>query len=336
MWVTEQTDGRTSYQARESEIIRDFKKSLDKIATGCKNGPRYESDSPPNLVVVTNALRMTVIGEVMLPFALNHMTVPGMPTDAFLDLAAALGCVGVEFRNDLPAALFDAKAPEDVRIKAKANGIRILALAEVKAFNDFSDAKLDEARALMEIAVACGAEAISLIPRNDGHGLSDGERQANLQVAVRELRPLLEAFGLIGLVEPLGFEPSSLRDKSEAVNAFEAVDGTGRFRLVHDTFHHHLAGGGSIFPEHTGLIHISGVVDPGLDIRDMRDEHRVLVDHRDRLKNVAQIEAFMNAGYAGPISCEAFSRSVHSFTDPKAELSGSFDFIASCLADMAA
>ena len=188
----------------------------------------------------------------------------------------------------------------------------------------------------MEIAVACGAEAISLIPRNDGQALRNGERQEILLMALRELKPLLEAYDLIGLVEPLGFETSSLRDKSEAVDAFEAVDGAGRFRLVHDTFHHHLAGGGPLFPEHTDLVYISGVADPGLDISDMRDEHRVLVDHRDRLKNVAQIEAFLNAGYTDPISCEAFSPSIHAFTDPKAELSGSFDFIASRLAEMAA
>ena len=91
-----------------------------------------------------------------------------------------------------------------------------------------------------------------------------------------------------------------------------------------------------MFPEHTGLIHISGVVGPNLGISDMRDEHRVLVDHWDQLENIVQIETFMGAGYAGPVSCDAISRSVHSFTDPKAELSGSFDFIASRLAEMAA
>ena len=36
------------------------------------------------------------------------------------------------------------------------------------------------------------------------------------------------------------------------------------FRLVHDTFHHHLAGEAAIFPELTGLVHISGVDDPAL------------------------------------------------------------------------
>ncbi len=42
----------------------------------------------------------------MLNFALNHMTTPKLGWLAFLDLAKDLGCVGVEFRNDLQGPLF--------------------------------------------------------------------------------------------------------------------------------------------------------------------------------------------------------------------------------------
>ncbi|MGO4915047.1 TIM barrel protein [Pseudogemmobacter sp. W21_MBD1_M6] len=264
------------------------------------------------------------------------MTAPAMRYDAFLDLAAALGCVGVEFRNDLPGALFDGDSPEAVRGAAKKAGVRILALAEVKRFNDWSDEKREEARALMEIASACGAEAVSLIPRNDGLGMGNGERQANLRVALRELKPLLQEYNLIGMVEPLGFEVCALRYKSEAVDAIEAMDAAGQFKLVHDTFHHHLAGGGPLFPEHTGIVHISGVTDGAVRVSDMQDAHRLLVDAQDRLGNIDQIEALMATGYTGPISFEPFSPVVHAFTDPKAELSRSFDFIASRLAAKAA
>jgi len=271
----------------------------------------------------------------MLPKALNHMAVPGLRWDAFLGLARDLGCVGVEFRNDLPGALFDGDTPATVGAKAKANGLRILALAEVKRFNDWSDAKRAEARDLMAIAVACGAEAVSLIPRNDGLGRGNGERQANLRVALRELLPMLEEHGLIGLVEPLGFEACALRHKSEAVEAIEALGATGRFKLVHDTFHHTLAGAGPVFAAHTGIVHISGVTDPNLAVSEMRDEHRVLVDRDDRLGNIAQIEELRTSGYAGPISFEPFSPKVHAFTDPQAALAGSFDFISTRLAEMA-
>ena len=88
----------------------------------------------------------------MLPFALNHMTTPKLGWLAFLDLAQSLGCVGVEFRNDFKTPLFDGADPAEVGAAARAAGLRILALAEVKMFNDWSDAKRAEAEALMKIA----------------------------------------------------------------------------------------------------------------------------------------------------------------------------------------
>lgn len=272
----------------------------------------------------------------MLSVALNHMTVPALRHDALLALSRSLGCVGVEFRNDLAAPLFDGAAPETVRATAAAEGQRILALAEVKSFNDWSDAKRDEAAALIATASACGAEAVALIPRNDGMGCGNGERQANLRVALRELAPMLAEAGLIGLVEPLGFEICALRHKAEAVEAIEALGVADRFRLVHDTFHHHLAGGGPIFAGHTGMVHVSGVVDPVLAVSEMRDAHRVHVDARDRLGNLAQIAALLEAGYEGPVSVECFAPEVHALADPSAALSESFEFIRSHLTAEAA
>ena len=88
----------------------------------------------------------------MLPMALNHMAVPGMRWDAFLGLARSLGCIGVEFRNDLPGALFEGDDPARVKAKATEAGLRILTLAEVKSFNDWSDDTGRAARALMRTA----------------------------------------------------------------------------------------------------------------------------------------------------------------------------------------
>lgn len=272
----------------------------------------------------------------MVPFALNHMSVARMSFAELLDTAAALGCVGVEVRNDLPQALFDGLAPETAGAMARDRGLRLLAVAEVKRFNDWSGDKAAEALALMRIARACGAEAVSLIPRNDGLGMGNGERQANLRVALRDLRPMLEDHGLIGLVEPLGFEICALRYKSEAVETIEALEAGDSFRLVHDTFHHTLAGGGPFFAGHTGIIHISGVVDPELAVDEMGDEHRVFVDGRDRLGNIAQIRALRAAGFAGPVSMESFAPEVHALADPKAALARSFDFIRQELGEMAA
>lgn len=272
----------------------------------------------------------------MLPTALNHMTVARLSFVQLVDLAASLGCVGIEVRNDLPQPLFDGMDPATAGQMVRDRGLRILTLAEVKRFNDWSDAKAAEALALMKIAVACGAEAVSLIPRNDNLGMGNGERQANLRLALKALKPMLEDHGLIGLVEPLGFEICALRLKSEAVEAIEALGALGRFKLVHDTFHHHIAHGGPFFAAHTGIVHISGVSDQQVSVSEMADRHRVLVDGSDRLGNVAQIHALITAGYAGPISFEAFSPDVHGLTDPAAALATSFDFIRAGLAAKAA
>jgi 2-keto-myo-inositol isomerase len=272
----------------------------------------------------------------MLPTALNHMTVARLTFVELLDLAARLGCVGIEARNDLPQPLFDGMDPATAGQLARDKGLRIVALAEVKRFNDWSDAKADEALALMKIAVACGAKAVSLIPRNDNLGMGNGERQANLRVALKALKPMLEDHGLIGLVEPLGFEICALRFKSEAVEAIEALGATGRFKLVHDTFHHHLAHGGPIYPEHTGMVHISGVTDPNISVSEMADKHRVLVDGADRLGNVAQVAALQAGGYTGPVSFECFAPEVHALADPATAIATSFEFIRSELAAKAA
>lgn len=268
----------------------------------------------------------------MTAFALNHMTVARLSYVQLLDLAAALGCIGVEVRNDLPQPLFDGMAPAEAGALAHAKGLRLLAVAEVKRFNDWSEAKAAEALALMQIAKAAGAEAVSLIPRNDNLGMGNGERQAALRVALKALKPMLEDHGLVGMVEPLGFEICALRYKSEAVEAIEAIGGKGRFKLVHDTFHHTLAHGGAFFPEHTGIIHISGVVDKALTIGQMTDAHRVLVDADDVLGNVAQIRALQAAGYDGAVSYEAFAPSVHALSDPRSALKASIDYVAAATA----
>ena len=190
----------------------------------------------------------------MTNFALNHMTVARLSFVQLVDLAADLGMVGIEVRNDLPQALFDGMAPEAAGDLIRSKGLRLLAVAEVKRFNDWPEAKAAEALALMKIARAAGAEAVSLIPRNDNLAMEEGERTAALKAALAGLKPMLEDHGLTGMVEPLGFPICALRYKAWAVEGIEAVSGKGRFKLVHDTFHHTLAHGGPLFPEHTGIV----------------------------------------------------------------------------------
>ena len=272
----------------------------------------------------------------LLKLAVNHMTVARASFQGLLEVATTLGAEGVELRNDLSAPLFDGLDPEQAGAIVRARGLRIFALAEVKMFNDWSARKAQEATELMKTAVACGAEAISLIPRNDGVGTDPVRRRADLRVALQGLRPLLEKFDLVGLIEPLGFQTCSLRLKAEIVEEIKALNAADRFKLVHDTFHHVLADEDAYFATYTGIVHISGVVNPNLTPSQMRDEDRVLVDEQDRLHNIDQIRRLIADGFVGPISFEAFSKDVHDFADPAAELSRSINFIKSGLAAEAA
>lgn len=265
-------------------------------------------------------------------FALNHMTVPRLSYSALLDLAARLGCIGVEVRNDIAQPLFDNLDPRTAGQMAQDKGLRLIGLSQVYPFNDWSAERALAVQTLISTAQAAGAETISLIPRNDGTQIAEGTRQANLKEALTAIAPMLEGSGLVALVEPLGFQRSSLRSKAELAAMLKALEVTDRFRMVHDTFHHTLAQESQFYPELTGLVHISGVIDPTLSIDEMEDVHRLLIDAQDRLGNIEQLRALIAQGYTGPISYECFAPEIHALADPYTALKHSLDFMTSHLA----
>ncbi len=264
-----------------------------------------------------------------IAFALNHMVAPRLGLAEFLALAARLGVGAVEIRNDIAgAAIADGTAPRAVRAAAERAGIAILSINALYPFNVWTEERAEQARALIGAAATCGAAGIVMCPLNDpADRTSASERRAGLRKALEGLKPLLDEGGVTGLVEPLGFAESALRFKREAVEAIRAVDGAGTFRLVHDTFHHHVAGETEVFPEMTGLVHISGVVDREVGVEAMRDPHRVLVDDRDLVDNLGQLEALLAGGYRGPVSFEPFAPEVHRRPDLEAALKDSMTYL---------
>lgn len=259
------------------------------------------------------------------------MTAARSSYQSLLSLASAVGCMGIEVRNDLEGELFDGLTPLAAAEFAQAASLQILALAEVPAFNDLSERAMTMAAKLAKTAAECGAAGISLIPRNDGLDTAKKTRVNNLEQTLIKLASMLEQRKLLGFIEPLGFEQSSLRYKSEVVDVIQRLGLDARFKLIHDTFHHHLAGEQNYFPAHTGIVHISGVTDKSLSVQQMRDEHRVLIDQFDRLNNIEQISALQSGGYAGPVSFEAFSPRVHTLKKPQAALLESCDYLASSM-----
>ena len=163
-----------------------------------------------------------------------------------------------------------------------------------------------------------------MCPLNEpGDTRNDAQRAAGLRTALSELAPILREYGILGFVEPLGFEESALRRKRVAVDAIKSIGGLDVFRVVHDTFHHHLANEHEFFPELTGLVHISGVEDAEAPLNSIRDGHRVLVGEGDILGNAAQIDTLLSTGYSGYLSFEPFATSVHELADIQQALGAS-------------
>lgn len=256
------------------------------------------------------------------------MAAPQLELAAFFALARQLGIGDVEIRNDIAGkAILDGTPAAAVKAAARQAGVTILTINALQRFNDWSPTRESEATALAAYARDCGAKALILVPTNDGTGRREEERHRNLRTALAALKPILERHGVSGLVEPLGFEACSLRSKREAVDGIRAVSGEATFKVTHDTFHHRLAGEADIFPEMTGLVHISGVEDKAVSFPQMRDAHRVLVGPEDRIGNIEQLRQLRAGGYAGPVSFEPFAAELRTFRDPAAALRQSMSFI---------
>jgi len=264
-----------------------------------------------------------------LRFALNRMCAPHMPFEQFAALAQRLGVDAIEIRNDLAQVEMADGAPgEQIGVVARAHGLVIRSINALQRFDEFDATRAAETRALIDYALACGAQSLVLCPTNSlRDDRSPAERHDALVHALSELVPMLAASGLTGLVEPLGFEECAVRRKSQAVRAMQAVGSPACLALVHDTFHHHLAGEALFFPQHTGLVHVSGVDDPALAPGAMRDGHRVLVGGADQLGNAAQLAQLLRAGYVGWVSFEPFADEIAQASDLAQRLQASMDHL---------
>ncbi|WP_347312660.1 TIM barrel protein [Defluviimonas sp. SAOS-178_SWC] len=257
----------------------------------------------------------------MIARALNQKTARDLPFEAFLDLAAGLGCVGVEPRNDLGRPLFDGIAPAHAAEMARTRGLRFLGLSEVYGFNVWDDERATQIQALIDIAEAAGAETISLIPSVDARPTRP------LRDVMRDILPMVAGRAVLPLIEPIGFETSTLPRKAELVDAIEAVGGVGAFKLVHDTFQHVIAGESELFPHHTGIVHISGISDPDVALDARQDGHRGLICRDDRCDNRGQVRRFLAEGYEGAFSFECTEPGLIAAPD-SADIDASFNWLS--------
>ena len=267
-------------------------------------------------------------------FSLNRMSAPRLPFDQYVSLCKRLGIDTIEIRNDLDGVeTRNGASPDEIRETVEQAGLKILTINALQRFEQWDAQREHEAIELADYAVQCGAHALVLCPTNShGDTRTAAERHAGLVTALSALKPILTERKLVGLIEPLGFEECALRRKSDAVKGIDAAEGDDVFRLVHDTFHHHLSGEDIFYPERTGLVHISGVEDDDLPVGNMRDGHRVLVGEADRLGNLRQLKTLLDRGYRGALSFEPFATELAQATDIEQRLRTSMDFVETGLA----
>ena len=224
-------------------------------------------------------------------FALNHMTAPRLELGDFFGLARSLGLTRSRSATISPATRFsmERRRRRCGRWPTTA-GVSIISINALQRFNEWTRARTRGGRA-RRLCEGLRRKALVLVPVNDGTGRANGERQGNLRVALKALKPILSSRGITGLVEPLGFEICSLRSKQEAADAIRAV---GRRPDVPAGPRHlppSSRRAACDLPEADRAGPHFGRDRCGRLGGDMRDPHRVLVDRDDRLGNIAQIRA---------------------------------------------
>jgi len=268
---------------------------------------------------------------------LNRVTAPTLGLADFYALAASLGLGKVEIRNDLGKKdPIDGLAPSEASRLAADHGIQVLTINAVQKFN-LAAARAEaaaELERLLGLAHAIACKAIVLCPNNDAEDARPADRRlAETVEALAAFGPMFQAAGVLGYLEPLGFSISSLSSLLVAAEAI-ARSGFSCYRLVYDTFHHHIGPdeadvvGTKYDIALTGLVHVSGVEAP-IPTDAYRDEHRILPGAGDSMSSKAQIARLERLGYRGDFSYEVFSPEIQRLdrAELAAALRASLDYL---------
>ena len=243
-----------------------------------------------------------------ISFALNQILFPDSPFKNFISFSKKLNVKAIEIRNDIKTNLIEENDPIKISNICEENSIKILSINALQKFNFWNKDREKELIFLCKYADKANIDSIVLVPLNDGSINSAKEQIQLLEQSLKNILKIINDFDLFGLVEPLGFSHSSLRFKSLAVKVINSLQ-SNKLKIVHDTFHHALAGENEFFPSLTGLVHISGVSNTYKNIK-LLDDHRSIIDDRDMLENIDQIKKLINSNYKGYFSFEPFSNTL--------------------------
>lgn len=264
-----------------------------------------------------------------ISFALNQIIAPESSFVDFIELTKSVDLSAIEIRNDIPLNLIEENNPRQIKDLSESHSIKILSVNALQKFNLWNEERLNELVELCTFSSLAGVEAIVLVPLNDGSVTNEVEQQELLEISLKEIEGVLRNFDLLGYVEPLGFQTSSVRKKSMVVDEIEKLK-SSRLKIVHDTFHHFLSGEKEFFPSMTGLVHISGVSSEFSNF-ELNDNHRYLINESDMLENINQIRYFLKSDYNGFFSFEPFAKDLAKNDNLSNVIERNISYIEDCL-----
>ncbi len=259
--------------------------------------------------------------------SINQIIMKYSTFDEFISFTKKLNIQNIEIRNDIENNLIKENEPEKIKDICDSHSVRILTINALQKFNIWDEKRKSELIELCIYANKANIRAIVLVPLNDGSITNENDQINLLRKSLIEISKILNEYNIIGLVETLGFEKSTLRKKSLAIKIINEIKST-KIKILHDTFHHKLAEENKFYIDYTELVHISGVADHYRNHK-LTDDYRSVIEENDLIENIKQIKKFLQNGYKGYFSFEPFSEKLISNVDKFNLTKKSIDFILS-------
>lgn len=259
-------------------------------------------------------------------FCINRKIAPNLSIERFFHLVNKCGLNKVELRNDMPSRkVADELTTAHLNSLADEYDIEIVTINALQYFNlpEHSSALLQEAEEMLKQAQEIHCHGIILCPNCSANDRRSAEqKEQDTLDALLLLAPLFKKYQITGLVEPLGFDISSLRSHLLAQSIIRKS--ATPYKIVLDTFHYYLSDiNKAEFDAHIdvntiGLVHLSGVEETRLKST-LADEDRIMLSDKDKLNSKQQVRNLERLGYQGIYAFEPFSSQLNTWSEADIE-----------------
>ncbi|EEP93232.1 TIM barrel protein [Yersinia kristensenii] len=254
-------------------------------------------------------------------FCINRKIAPNLSIESFFCLVKKCGLNKVELRNDmLSGKVTDELSSAQLNALADEYEIEIVTINALQYFNlpEHRPALLKETENMLKQAKAINCRGVILCPNCSANDRRSAEQKEQDTIdALVLLAPLFKKYQVTGLVEPLGFEISSLR--SHLLTQSIIHKSAAPYKMVLDTFHYYLSDiAQAEFDAHIdintiGLVHLSGVEEARLK-HTLTDEDRIMLSEQDKLNSKQQVDNLERLGYQGIYAFEPFSSQLNTWS----------------------